>query len=316
VANATDGSYKLTCVDGCPRCNQNDTVCGVDTTTQFLDSNGIVRRYQTCFDFQSGKYANATLCYEDVLSEYQANQCIMSVNGVACQSCQYQERACGVQAFFGLYMMANCTNVPEIGYVVDDCTFTDVDGIVSSFLLPMIMLEELVEIIILRLLLVVVVVVHRMVLFSMMMVPLQQDKATVQVVTVPIKPFISKRDFRNTIARVPVWTIQTMELRHSLVKMVVNHVIATLVFAVSFPLLMSMLRTIIMPLNILRVLNIPRVPIKEMSFALKDKSMMRNSPIVPRGFWVREIVVSPSMAWTVRRVPYKTRRVMALLERD
>jgi len=128
-----DGTFELVCADQCERCNEDVSICGIDTTTQVIDANEIIQRFVSCFEYTEGDFDGDNLCIEDVYDEYNFNQCRISVNDVECDTCEYQERACGIQAVEGLFLTADCTNVDEIGYVVDDCTHTDYEGILSSY---------------------------------------------------------------------------------------------------------------------------------------------------------------------------------------
>ena len=131
--DALSGSYNLVCTDRCERCNEDAQVCGLTILTEVLDVSGTVQ-YIECLQFTEGSFEGEVLCMEEILDDFEMDMsCRISVNGVYCKTCVYEYKQCGLEQEEDFHLYAECDNVPEIGYVVDECTHNDEEGILSSF---------------------------------------------------------------------------------------------------------------------------------------------------------------------------------------
>ncbi len=85
-------------------------------------------------EYTEGPHEGDVLCFEMVLDPlFNLVGCDINVNGVSCDSCEISIEPCGLQANEAEFMVADCRNVDEIGYEVNECTHTDYTGILSSF---------------------------------------------------------------------------------------------------------------------------------------------------------------------------------------
>jgi hypothetical protein len=130
----TNGDTVLVCVDSCERCDEEAKICGLANYTEIYTTDGNIDKAIDCLEYTEGPHEGDVLCFEMVLDPlFNLVGCDINVNGVSCDSCEISIEPCGLQANEAEFMVADCRNVDEIGYEVNECTHTDYTGILSSF---------------------------------------------------------------------------------------------------------------------------------------------------------------------------------------
>jgi len=114
-----DGTYNLTCQNDCEECEESS--CFLSSTWSFFDDRGVIMQGGGCVKFTTGAYTGEEVCFSESVSE-----CSLTVNGQNCSTCEFQH----CEGTDGDDILADCTNVAEIGTVVNMCAGVGVPGIV------------------------------------------------------------------------------------------------------------------------------------------------------------------------------------------